>query len=97
MTTARGAAPRAARLGVATAMSAFVLCGIGALSQTQPTLQITSPADGTVVYPGQTVTVTVSPSAGATFTAVAILAPHPLPFQYLTIPPISSPSPSRPI
>lgn len=42
-------------------------------AQTQPQLQITSPADGTVVHPGDTVAVVVTPAVGATFQEVALL------------------------
>ena len=37
-------------------------------------LQITSPSDGTVVNPGQTVTVVVMPNPGRTFTGVVLLS-----------------------
>ncbi len=52
----------------------------------QPSLQITSPADGTVVSPGQSVTVTVS--ASGTFLLVALVGEDPLGFsQGLSAPP----------
>jgi hypothetical protein len=53
-------------------------------------LQITSPADGAVVNPGQTVTVIVTPSQGGTFSKVFLVAEHPIgtgASQVLTSPP----------
>ena len=62
--------------------TAFCACVLAlspaARAQTQPLLQITSPADGTVVHPGDTVTVVVTPAAGVTFQAVTIFAHDPL-------------------
>jgi hypothetical protein len=87
MTTRGRWAHRGARVAVAAVMAAAALQGQGARGQAQPGLQITSPGDGTVVYPGQSVTVVVSPAPGTTFTAVAVLAQDPLPFQYATAPP----------
>jgi hypothetical protein len=54
----------------------------------QPTLQITSPATGTVVRPGQTLTVKVTGS-GAVFTQVGLLPEDPLIVspEVLTAPP----------
>src|SRR3954451_12908971 len=52
----------------------------------EPSLQITSPADGTVVFPGQSVTVTVS--ASGTFLQVFLLSESPLGLsQVLSAPP----------
>jgi len=51
-------------------------------------LQITSPAEGTVVNPGQTVAVVVSPISGTAFSMVTLNAQRPLPSgQTLTSPP----------
>lgn len=44
-----------------------------ARAQGSPALQITSPADGAVVHPGDTVTVVVTPAAGAAFQYVALV------------------------
>src|SRR5438105_15608022 len=55
--------------------------------QNQPLLQITSPPDGTVVAPGQTVTVVVTPAAGITFSEVTILGEDPLGFSQVTTTP----------
>src|SRR6202021_3621082 len=41
-------------------------------------LRITSPADGTVVHPGQAVTVIVTPTQGGSFSKVFQVAEHPL-------------------
>src|SRR5579862_1085917 len=38
----------------------LIFCSSFALSQTQPLLQITSPATGTIVSPGQTVVISVA-------------------------------------
>lgn len=67
--------------------SVSFLCG-RCFAQSQPLLQITSPADGTVVHPGQTITVTVAPASGATFTMVGIVGQNPIESgQYLAAPP----------
>jgi hypothetical protein len=71
-------------------------------SSAQNTLQITSPADGTVVTPGQVISVVVAPSAGSSFpSGIGILGDVPLggagpaltpPFSFsLTIPPSITP------
>ncbi len=43
--------------------------------QSQPALQITSPADGTTVNSGQTISVTITSPANLTFTSIGILGP----------------------
>ena len=50
-------------------------------------LQITSPASGTVVNPGQTVTVIVTATSGDTFTGVVLTGDLQLQMQVLTTPP----------
>ncbi len=77
-------------------VAAFVLPHRRSLAQSQPLLQITSPPDGTIVAPGQTITVVVTPAPGVNFILVGILGEHPIgsdqvlsapPFQFsLTIP-----------
>jgi hypothetical protein len=53
----------------------------------QPTLQITSPANGTVFSPGQTITVSVSPS-GAGFSMIGVGGEDPLGFAgFVSTPP----------
>src|SRR5947209_20564036 len=45
----------------------------------QSALQITAPANGTLVHPGQTITVTVAPAAGVCFpSGIAIMGEVPL-------------------
>jgi len=66
---------RFARLGLLLA----ALCGaLASAKERKPSLQIDSPADGTVVNPGQTITVSVSSPSGVSFKAVAVLAENPL-------------------
>lgn len=55
----------------------FVLAAIGPLSQAQ-TLQITSPADGTMVSPGQKLKVTVAESPSGAFRYVGVLGENPI-------------------
>ncbi len=47
--------------------------------QGQPELQITSPASGTVVNPGQAITVSVTSPAGISFAQVAVIGEDPVP------------------
>lgn len=49
-----------------------------AAQQSPPLLEISSPASGTVVNPGQTITVTVDSPANATFQTVAVIGPDPI-------------------
>jgi hypothetical protein len=46
--------------------------------QQQPALQITSPADGTIVNPGNTVGVSVSSPNGTAFSAVGVVGTRPI-------------------
>jgi hypothetical protein len=65
-----------------------VLCIFAGALLAQPSLQITSPAGGTVVNPGQTITVTVTASAGGAFTGVGVVGEDPIGIsQLLTAPP----------
>ena len=66
-----------AAAGVAVAAGGFAVRGGKSFARSQPVLQITSPTAGTVVNPGQTVTVIVAAS-GATFQAVGIMCDTPL-------------------
>src|SRR5438552_11715111 len=60
-------------------ISAACLCA-------QPTLQITSPPDGTVVAPGQTLSIAVT--ASGSFNRVGLVAHDPIGFsQFLSAPP----------
>jgi hypothetical protein len=57
---------------------------LGALSvaqQNQPSLQITSPNNGTVVNPGQTMTVVVSSPAGVSFNSIVLRGEAPIGFS----------------
>ena len=49
-------------------------------------LQITTPTEGTVVHPGQTVTVVVAPISGDSFTSVLVKGPYPFSMS----PPVSA-------
>jgi len=81
--------PKTTNLRMAKAVAfafATLLCAGAALAQA--TLQITSPADGTLVSPGQTITVTVSASPGGVFTGVGVGGEGPIALsQLLTVPP----------
>src|SRR6476660_968543 len=50
----------------------FSLAAGSGLGQSPPLLQVTSPPDGTVVHPGDTVTIVVAPSTGVSFAMVAL-------------------------
>lgn len=65
---------------------ALLACLLVAPVQAQPSLQITSPASGTVVNPGQSLTIIVA--ASGTFQEVAIIGPDPIGIsQPITSPP----------
>ena len=72
-------------------LAIFVLAaGISRAQSLPVVLQITSPADGTVVNPGQVVTVVVAPTQGATFSKVFLIGEHPIGIgmhQILSAPP----------
>lgn len=62
--------------------SLIVILGtLSAAQQNQPLLQITSPNDGTVVNPGQTMTVVVSSPAGVSFNSVVLRGEDPIGFS----------------
>lgn len=76
-------------IGVATIFTRLVSTAglVSAIASAQLALQITSPADGSVVTPGQSVSVKVS-ATGGVFKEVVILGKDPLPMsQSLTAPP----------
>src|SRR5713226_2137855 len=52
---------------------------VGLAGQTQPALQITSPSDGSVVTPGQTISVGVSSPSNIAFKQVFVIGEQPLP------------------
>ena len=67
-------------------LGALILVG-GVLRSAAQALQITAPASGVVVAPGQTVSVTVV-SSGGTFSQVGVVAEYPIGFSnLLTAPP----------
>lgn len=81
------------------AFAGFAFLVASARLHAQPTLQITSPADGTLVSPGQTITFTVS--ASGVFTQVALIGEDPIGFsEALSAPPyeftLAIPSDIRP-
>lgn len=57
---------------------AIVCCALAGILQAQPSLRITSPADGSTVHPGESLTVLVEASPGEAFQVVLIFAPGPL-------------------
>jgi hypothetical protein len=56
----------------------FATAGFSPAQQNPPLLQITAPTDGSVVNPGQTISVTVSSPANVAFSQVAVLGQDPL-------------------
>src|SRR5882724_10398520 len=74
--TFRGILTRAA-FALLTAASIF------AAPQNPPALQISSPANGSVVNPGQTLSVTVISPAGLTFQMLAVIGADPIGFNTL--------------
>jgi adhesin HecA-like repeat protein len=66
----------------------LALCLFGNALLAQATLQVTSPANGAVVAPGQTITVTATPSPGAVFVSIIVIGKDPIGFgPVLTAPP----------
>jgi hypothetical protein len=63
--------------------SGLVIASPYGAQQGAPLLQITSPADGAIVNPGQTISVTVTSPAGATFTEVGVVGEDPIGFSNL--------------
>jgi hypothetical protein len=59
----------------------LALATVCAGQQSQPLLQITSPTAGTVVNPGQTMTVAVTSPASASFSQVAVIGEDPIGFS----------------
>src|SRR5260370_3698673 len=65
--------------GIAVASVTLMAFSLALAGQTQPALQITSPADGTVVTPGQTITVSVTSPNNTAFKQVFVIGEQPLP------------------
>jgi hypothetical protein len=57
------------------------LAAVSGLAQQPPALQISSPANGSIVNPGQTLSVTVTSPNGTTFSQVALAGPNPIGFN----------------
>ncbi|HZE80982.1 MAG TPA: IPT/TIG domain-containing protein [Candidatus Polarisedimenticolia bacterium] len=56
----------------------LILGSLGVAQQNQPLLQISSPVDGTIVNPGQAVTVLVASPAGVSFSNVTVVGADPI-------------------
>ncbi|MHB8527459.1 MAG: Ig-like domain repeat protein [Candidatus Acidiferrales bacterium] len=72
--------------GITLAKIAVVLLAVAVASgaqQNPPLLQITSPAEGTVVNPGQTISVTVTSPGNASFLQVGVIGEGPIGFSSL--------------
>jgi hypothetical protein len=68
--------------------AALCLCPVTGSLKAQPTLRITSPADGTIVNAGSVLTVSVEASPAAAFQLVMIIGEDPIGFsQFLEHPP----------
>src|SRR5712692_2646225 len=58
---------------------AVTIFSLALAGQTQPALQITSPTDGTIVAPGQTISVNVTAIGNISFKQVFVIGQQPLP------------------
>ncbi len=63
---------------VSTLILAFTPYSSRPARQSQPTLQITAPSSGTIVNPGQTVTINIASNSPAAFQGVALLGDDPI-------------------
>jgi Big-like domain-containing protein len=68
------------RLGK-TVFAMLAAVSIFAAPQSQPALQISSPANGSTINPGHTLSVTVTSPAGIAFQMVALIGPDPIGFN----------------
>src|SRR5258708_11409169 len=64
--------------------AALLVFASTAAGQSQVALQISSPANGTVVNSGQTLTVTVTSPNGTAFSQIAVIGPDPIGFKILS-------------
>jgi hypothetical protein len=64
-----------------TVFALLAAVSIFAAPQNQPALQISSPANGSTINPGQTLSVTVISPNGTTFSEVALVGPNPIGFN----------------
>lgn len=62
-------------------VAAVAIASVCAAQQNPPLLQITSPIDGTIVNPGQVVTVSVTSPASASFSGLAVIGEKPIGFS----------------
>jgi hypothetical protein len=70
------------RIRLAALSLAFLtVTGLCGAQQNPPQLQISSPANGSVVNPGQTISVTVTSPANVAFSQVAVVGQGPLGFS----------------
>src|SRR5689334_5061882 len=58
----------------------FILNGLSSAQQVSPALRITSPADGTVVAPGQTIAIVVTPAPNISPVGVFLIGRDPIGF-----------------
>jgi hypothetical protein len=70
-----------ARLGFGTALAILATATMGVAQQGEPILQITSPASGVLVNPGQTIPVTVSSPTNSAFTKIILVGEFPIGFS----------------
>ncbi len=66
------------RLAAALFGAILTTASVCAAQQNPPQLQISTPPDGTVVHPGETVSVTVTSPAGVAFSQVGVIGQDPL-------------------
>jgi hypothetical protein len=85
MSAAKESTPITTTLGKLMSKVAFALLAAASLlaapQSQQPALQISSPANGSTINPGHTLSVTVTSPAGLTFQMVAIIGPAPIGFN----------------
>lgn len=65
-------------------LALFALAPVGVSQQSQPVLQITSPTAGSIVNPGQTITVLVTSPTNTTFSQVEVIGELPIGVSNLT-------------
>src|SRR5712692_8103285 len=70
--------------------TAALLLALPSAAQSQDLLAITSPPDGAIVSPGQTIQVTVTSPAGAAFAAVGLVGESPI-----GLPPLATSVPAQ--
>ena len=73
-------------VGAALIVAVLAWSGSGSAQGMPVLLQITTPTEGTVVHPGQTVTIVVAPISGDSFISVLVKGPYP----FSVSPPVSA-------